>query len=447
MTTKRTPWNRSDAGPRFCSTKLAAAAIRGSLTLAVLYGLLLIATSVQAQTVGQDSTTSTPPAVAAQGSDTQETATLKGGAICYPDRRNISIRCQRQNFLTKGLLDMTPRLHFIDGKGPRELGRKGGLDNGTFNSFWDAGFKVPLTPGRHAVSVSFHQGTGTMQATSADVTVAFVAVSGHSYVVDSLVTASTGLFNPRGWTPIIFDVTEKENQLVPVWSSPALGLPIHDAASDGDLAKVKTLLGENPDLISRKDNEGMTPLHWAAQNDRQPVAELLLASQTDIDAKDNNGNTPLELAVVYGHKSLAELLLANRADARAKNNVGGTPLHAAAGNGIKEIVELLLANHADVDAKTNTYQTPLVFAASHGQKEIVELLLANKADVNAKDSNGDTPLHFAAGWGHTDVVELLLANGADVNARNNRGRTPLDLAAASHHKDAAQLLRHQGGQR
>jgi ankyrin repeat protein len=47
-------------------------------------------------------------------------------------------------------------------------------------------------------------------------------------------------------------------------SRPAVCGPIHDAAGDGDLAKVKALLKDNPALAFSKDNNSQTPLHWAA---------------------------------------------------------------------------------------------------------------------------------------------------------------------------------------
>ena len=93
-----------------------------------------------------------------------------------------------------------------------------------------------------------------------------------------------------------------------LWTGPAFCGEIHDAAKNGNLEKVKALLEANPDLVSSRDEHGMTPLHWAAAGGSEVVAELLLASNAVINATDNGGATPLHYAAGMGHKYVAELL-------------------------------------------------------------------------------------------------------------------------------------------
>jgi ankyrin repeat protein len=149
------------------------------------------------------------------------------------------------------------------------------------------------------------------------------------------------------------------------------------AAGSGDLEKVKTLLNEDPKLVSCTNHVGFTPLHLAAAN---------------------------------GHKDVADLLLANKADANVKAPNGVTPLFHAAFGDHKDVVELLLANKADPNAKTSYGQTPLHAAVLFGDKSVVELLLTNKADVDATDHIGHTPLHAAIA-AHTEVADLLRQHG------------------------------------
>jgi ankyrin repeat protein len=279
---------------------------------------------------------------------------------------------------------------------------------------------------------------------------------------------------------------------------------IHDAVGLGDLEKLKALLKGNPYLVSRKDTNGETPLHWAAITGSKEATEVLLANNADVNAKDNYGRTPLQMT---SNKEVEDLLLGNKAEVNihdairlgdsekvksllkktpelvaSKDTQGCTPLHLAAGKGRKDMVDLLLTNKADVNARDSGGDTPLHAATAKGgtsgiailvflsakndeyaketnantadflaaekqYEDVVRLLLTNKADVNAKDDNGMTPLHFAAMRSQKDVVELLLANGADVNAKdNNNGMTPLHFAAKRGPKDVADLLRQHGGQ-
>jgi ankyrin repeat protein len=188
---------------------------------------------------------------------------------------------------------------------------------------------------------------------------------------------------------------------------------IHEAARNGDLSKVQALVKANPDLVSSRDSNGLTPLHWAAGMNHADVVEWLLANRTEINAQSSNGSTPLHLAAFNGHKETAEALLAHGAEVNARNNDAWAPLHGT---------------------------------ARYDHAAVAELLLAHGADVNAATSNGATALHMAAAFGYNDVLEVLLAHQADVNLKESQGSTPLDLAAANTRPLAASILRQHGGQ-
>jgi hypothetical protein len=117
--------------------------------------------------------------------------------------------------------------------------------------------------------------------------------------------------------------------------------PIHDAAETGDLAKVKTLLKDDPELVFSKNGDGMTPLHMAAREGHKDLVELLLANKADVHTKNAEGETPLFLATKFGYKVVVELILANSADVNAKDKYGRTPLRLAVAYNHKDIDELL----------------------------------------------------------------------------------------------------------
>jgi ankyrin repeat protein len=128
----------------------------------------------------------------------------------------------------------------------------------------------------------------------------------------------------------------------------AHGGEIHDAAEHGDVEKIKELLKENPDLVNAKGYNGLTPLHFAANEGHLNAVELLLANKADVNARADYGSTALYLATFYGHKEVVEMLLAHKADPDVKNNEGWTPLAWAEDHGQQDIAGLLRQHGARI---------------------------------------------------------------------------------------------------
>jgi ankyrin repeat protein len=252
------------------------------------------------------------------------------------------------------------------------------------------------------------------------------------------------------------------------------------AIDGGNIKAVKQHLASGADL-NAKAEDGWTPLHLAAFERQNKIAELLIASGADVNAKDDDGMTPLHFAT---SGEIVELLIDANADVNAKDEEGETPLDWA-NLGPPEITDLLrkhggktgdwfkagesiftaakvghieavkqhLTDGTDVNAEfqriyssgSEDGSTPLFETARFGHKEVAQLLIASGADVNAKDKAGRIALHIAANWGRKEVAELLITNGTEVNTNDDVGKTPLDWANARRQTETIALLRKHGG--
>jgi len=189
----------------------------------------------------------------------------------------------------------------------------------------------------------------------------------------------------------------------------------------------------------RDPKEGVNSLIDAAFNGWESAIQGLLNAGVHVNAADNEGWTPLHWAAFKGHKACVDRLLkAPGVQVNAATKNGWTPLHWAADKGHEACVARLLdAPEVNVNAKGEYGWTPLHSAAEKGHVACVARLLdAPGVNVNAKGEYGWTPLHWAAFKGHKACVDLLLkAPGVQVNAKNNEGKTPIDVAKKTEIKE------------
>ena len=253
---------------------------------------------------------------------------------------------------------------------------------------------------------------------------------------------------------------------------------LNEAVEGNDVVIVEYLLGklgknsDISDIINDEDEDGRTPLSyaaryrkldvvkflvdkgaevnlkallWAIRGDNVKVAEYMLDEKPElIDAKAENGKTLLEFAEQWHRRGAAitnclseyagvdiyNLLWAINDDkvkvakymlgknpklGNAKDRDGRTPLSLASCKGNLALVRLLVEKYnAEINLKA------LNEAIEGDDVKIVKYLLDEKPElIDARDGYGRTPLEFADQWhrGEADIIECL-RKYAEVNIDN-----------------------------
>lgn len=273
-----------------------------------------------------------------------------------------------------------------------------------------------------------------------------------------------------------------------------------EAVIDGDIATLKQLLAEDPELVRARSTRvnhfdppmhRSTLLHYLAANgvegyrQRSPknaadIAKVLLDAGADpnalswayggqcttmallvsstppatagvqvalvemlIDygasiapAGEGNWTSPIETALVFGKHDAAQALVRRGAPIQS--------LAAAAGLGRIDEVTRMLPSAGELDR-----HRALALAAQSGQAEAVRVLLDAGEDPNRFNPPGThshtPPIHQAVAAGHLEVVKLLIDRGARLDIKDTIYQgTPLGWAKYCDQPEIAAFLRDTG---
>jgi ankyrin repeat protein len=270
------------------------------------------------------------------------------------------------------------------------------------------------------------------------------------------------------------------------------------ALRSGNSERAKAYFTGEVDVHAVNPENGMTPLHYAANNNDHQLAAYFIFIGADVDALDNQGRTALAInvshsgdtdkqartthALIEGKSNIFTPMPGNAtpgAVALTKPNVlkamletpsiistenaeGKTLLDLALDRPDSKIhmeaAEILIRAGAYSPAPLFSYLapavrtsnfnlrigdgiTPLHYAARQEYTGLIGYLLDRDADVNMKTAAGSTPLHEAAMTGNITNMEMLIAKGADVNAQDAKGNSVMHIAIPpGSHQEALILL-------
>jgi uncharacterized protein len=158
-------------------------------------------------------------------------------------------------------------------------------------------------------------------------------------------------------------------------------LALHEAYKKGDLAALRTALGDPPDFPNCGNPPGFSDscLEYAIYHSSLTFIRTLLELGADPNYPDAAGFPALIATLSTGRLDrleICELLLARGADIERRGFNDYTPLHYAAATDDPQAIELLLAHGADPSARTriDEFATPLEEAQNLGRSQAVEAL-------------------------------------------------------------------------
>ncbi|KAJ5455537.1 uncharacterized protein N7458_003801 [Penicillium daleae] len=243
----------------------------------------------------------------------------------------------------------------------------------------------------------------------------------------------------QGWTEIVISLLHRLDRIGRFSDSNGRNI-LHWAIIVGMIDAFELALKKSPDLSAVPDRQGMTPLHYASQENEYRATEMLLSYGTSPTDKASCGRTPLHLAAANGHTRIVKALVAHLPVPSAVNerdSMGWTALHHAVVSGNDVLVSYIVSLPSVDVTKVDRHGRPAVaFAASFAPLSILSILLGarardlnsrpGEADISCVDAFGNSLLHLAARASNESTLDFLLRRIPHVgNQPNKWGRASI----------------------
>jgi ankyrin repeat protein len=208
-----------------------------------------------------------------------------------------------------------------------------------------------------------------------------------------------------------------------------------EAAKNGEMAQVRSMLANRPELVSMDTSESNEhrAIHYAVLARNAAMVRLLM--EAGADARKG----------IYPHRDATSAL----AIARERDYTDIVEV-------IEEEERLRREEMSCSNATVSPVQDQISSAIARGETAAaIALLQTDLSLIQACDRDGFTPLHVAARRNNLELIEWLLHRRASVRKQDPNGLTPLDHAALSadprndhavKFPAAAELLRRHGAE-
>lgn len=214
------------------------------------------------------------------------------------------------------------------------------------------------------------------------------------------------------------------------------------------------------EMLSAVDKDGTSIMHLVSKIDGlRAFAEFLISASGGklLSVKDHNGKTPLHFAVEANAPSMIEFLCgASRGELILSGDCNGrTPLHYSASNNVS-VFDFLLKVGAESSAEVEKRlkvrdrngAAPIHYAAFNNSMQVLDYIqklnFPNGELFKLTDANKKTPLHYAAQGGSNDAITFLLERlkelGVTSLAIDSKKHTPLHCAIKSDNVESVKIF-------
>lgn len=178
------------------------------------------------------------------------------------------------------------------------------------------------------------------------------------------------------------------------------------------------------------DENGETPLLWAARNQQVGMVELLAHQGANVNTFDFERKTALHHAAENKWLTAIKALLGKGAEL-TQDIENMTALHYAVLSGWEEGITALLDAGVSIDIQVRREQFVQTYDSGRRVFKRLDRRPSRVPHLDDAPVPGLTPLHLAALVGNLDMVRYLLRHGADPARKSDQGETPLHLSVGA----------------
>lgn len=170
----------------------------------------------------------------------------------------------------------------------------------------------------------------------------------------------------------------------------------------------------------------------SARSQYADVVPILSKNREIVNGRDQNGMTPLHFAAISGNPRIIDSLISTGADVNLTDREGAGAFAYASMSNNPEAVRKFLPPESLIPSKILDLRILSQRGLSDDKiKDCVRCIRSAGVNINARDASGKTAIMIAAERDSFATFNGLIENGADIHARDNTGKTVQEYAAGT----------------